>query len=322
MQTQKENQAFYEEKPRPNSPAHHRKVNQEVIDTIEKSDFFQKDIWDKLEQYDFLEKESNKEIEENLKRQKEIEEKLKNPEEKEEKQKELDEDKIKKEDPLKDRKLLEDELKNLKNKEKDLRNRVEEAKNEVTEALANAIKAKDIGELIRVLIKAWQAHCQKRVLNDRLKDNLDEKALRNKELADIKKFDKIAKDIANLSKNDENKNFVREMCLKVVGARAEAKTYKHSLENAKEYYKKFENHLSGYEMKNDKAQANAKASIEKLFAEVKQKCPEYRNLYKNQFRKIDIFLHPEKAQKQELAKQRLHKVKKAKSYANQAKMAI
>lgn len=35
---------------------------------------FQKDIWDKLEQYDYLEKETNKELEENQKKQKEIEE--------------------------------------------------------------------------------------------------------------------------------------------------------------------------------------------------------------------------------------------------------
>lgn len=327
MQTENENQVFQEEKPKPNSPAHHRKVNQEVIDTIENTEFFQKDIWDKLEQYDYLEKETNKELEENQKKQKEIEEKLNNlPQTKEEKEEEKqnapDENKIRKEDPLKDRKLLEDELKELKNKEKDLKNRVEEAKTEVTEALSNAIKAKDIGELIRALLKAWQANCQRRVLNDRLNDNLDENALRKQELSAIKRFHKIAKDIESLSTNEENKNFAREMCLKVVGARADAKAHRIQLQNAKDYYKRFENLLSGYDMKNDQAQANTRTSIEKLFSQMKEKCPEYRNLYKTQFRKIDILIHPEKAQKHELAKQRLQSVKNAKAYANQARMVI
>lgn len=319
------NQSFYEEYPKPkrNSPAHQRAMQDEVINTIENTEFFNSDMWDKLEQYDYLEKESNKELEANLKRQKEIEKELKKqPQVKEEQKEELNENKIQKEDPLKDRKLLEDELKNLKNKEKDLKNRVEEAKNEVTEALTNAIRAKDIGELIRALIKAYQASCQKRVLNDKLKDNLDEKALRQKELLAIKRFHGIAKDIENLSSNQENKNFVRDMCLKVVGAREEAKKHKHSLENAKEYYKKFENCLSGYEMKNEKGQALAKTQAQKLFNEVKEKCPEYRMAYKTQFRKVDVFLNPEKATKQEMAKQRLNNIKKAKAYANQARMAI
>lgn len=315
---------FKEEKPKKNSPTYQRLVQQDLIDTIENTEFFQKDIYDKLEQYDFLEKESNKEIEENLKKQKELEEELKNfkESEKEKEPEKFKDDKIQKENPLRDKKLIEDELKALKNKEKDLRNRIEEAKAEVTDALTNAIKAKDIGELLRALIKALNAYMAKRNLNGKLKDELEEKSLRNKELKDIKKFHKIAKDIGSLSNNEENKNFLREMCLKVVNARNDAKKHKRSLENAKDYYKKFDNLLSGYEMKNEKAQALTKTSIEKLFKEVKEKCPEYRGVYKNQFRKIDTFLNPEKIQKQELSKQRLNKVKKANVFKNQAQMAI
>ncbi|EAL8904137.1 hypothetical protein D0B03_07465 [Campylobacter upsaliensis] len=311
-------------KPKKNSPAYQRLVQQDVIDTIENTEFFQKDIYDKLEQYDFLTKQSDKEIEDNLKRQKELEEQLKNFKEPEsqEKQENINDDTIQKEDPLRAKKLIEDELKTLKNKEKDLRNRVEEAKAEVTEALSNAIKAKDIGELLRALVKAFNAYIAQRNLNGKLKDELAEKKLRQQELNNIKKFHQIAKDIGSLSNNEENKNFLREMCLKVVNARNDAKNHKRSLENAKEYYKKFENLLSGYEMKNEKAQKNAKESIEKLFKEVKEKCSEYRGIYKNQFRKIDTFLNPEKIQKQELAKQRLNKVKKANAFKNQAQMAI
>lgn len=206
----------------------------------------------------------------------------------------FNENNIKREDPLKEKKALEAELKQLKNREKDIRNRIDEAKAEVTDALVAAIKAKDIGELIRALIKAYNAWKQKRALKGKLGIQLDERKLVKSQLKKLKKFHKIAKDIERLSSEPENRDFLRSMSLTLVKARRGAKHYLGSLNQAKTYYKRFESYFKNLNSNDAKVQANAKGSIEKLFKEVMKKMPEYQNLYKKQFEKIQNFLNPQK----------------------------
>lgn len=299
---------------------HQKNIEQNIKDDIENSPVYKKEIFGLAEQGNFQNKEKQKEIEQNQKRQKEIEQAL-NPNNKD-KDKQNNQQLIQENNPKKSKEDLEKELTKLKQQEKDLKNELEENKANTRDNLAKMITANDINELLVLFVKICNQKRQKRTLEGKLKDNNENKRMTEFELKQIKLLEEAAKNLTEFVKNEENKEALANAMIGIVDDRDNATKNLQTISKAQDYQKEFSTIMSGYDKANDKNQAYKKQRADELFKQMEKNCPEYKQLYKKQFKEVQGFLDPKKQELQSKAKDKLKNLNNANKRTNQAMQTL
>lgn len=276
------------------SANHQEHIEKENIKDIENSDFYKNDAYDKVEQFIYYEEQVNKELDENLKRQKEVQEELKRQNNANTNQQENEEvNKFTKENiNPKDKEDLEKELRNLKIREKEIQNDLNEKRRESTNDLVKTLNAKDINELITLLVKIYQRRKEKKVIKERLKDNKESQTLNKEELKALLKLEQIAKDLSTLVKKEENKELLMQVSGDIVKTRKESKDNVIDINQNKELSKDFSKLMDSFKKTNDiKKQEEILNKFENLYEKMQKHNPTFKDTHQEQSKKIDEFLN-------------------------------
>ena len=276
---------------KPHSANHQESIEKECISDIENSDFYKSDAYDKLEQFSAYEENINKELGENLKRQKEIEEQLK--QNTQENNKENNENFNKEKVNPKDKEDLEKELKELRIKERELKNDLDEKRRQSQDDFIKCLNAKDMNELISLLSKIYYRRKERKAIKERLKDNKENQKLSKEELKILLKLESIAKDLSQLAKNEENKEFLFDISKGFVDERKEARENLKEISKSKDISKSFTRIMEDFEKASKKADIKKQNELINEFGKLYEKTlmenSEFKNTHQEQFKKVKDF---------------------------------
>ncbi|KGI55838.1 hypothetical protein [Campylobacter sp. MIT 97-5078] len=324
------------------SPKHKNKIEEDIIQIIEDSEIYKKEIYKIAEQSEYIDEQKQKELNQTQKRIKEIEEELKNHDNsndninKNTQNKEQEEEQIIQENsPKKTKEDLEKELTSLKQREKDLKNEIENNKTQARDNISKLLTANDLNELIVLFTKIVNKRRERKALKDKLNDNDKDQRTTQEELKYLENMKKAAKLLINLSKHPENKDFVNniasEVLTDVIKNKKEATANKISMDKEKDFSKKFDDILRKYDKVNEQGKKHLRADAYELFQRMEKTCPKYKETYIKQYKKMQDFLDPKK-QEQEYARQYQEKQRakndfkpasnKIRAYANQGMQMV
>lgn len=167
-----------------------------------------------------------------------------------------------------------------------------EKRRESTNDLVKTLNAKDINELITLLVKIYQRRKEKKVIKERLKDNKESQTLNKEELKALLKLEQIAKDLSTLVKKEENKELLMQVSGDIVKTRKESKDNVIDINQNKELSKDFSKLMDSFKKTNNiKKQEDILNKFENLYEKMQKHNPTFKDTHQEQSKKIDEFLN-------------------------------
>ena len=104
-----------------------------------------------------------------------------------------------------------------------------------------------MNELISLLSKIYYRRKERKAIKERLKDNKENQKLSKKKIKILLKLESIAKDLSQLAKNEENKEFLFDISKGFVDERKEARENLKEISKSKDISKSFTRLMEGFE---------------------------------------------------------------------------
>ena len=147
-----------------------------------------------------------------------------------------------------------------------------------------------MNELISLLSKIYYRRKERKAIKERLKDNKENQKLSKEELKILLKLESIAKDLSQLAKNEENKEFLFDISKGFVDERKEARENLKEISKSKDISKSFTRIMEGFEKASKKADIKKQNELINEFAKLYEKTlienPEFKNTHQEKPRKI------------------------------------
>lgn len=150
-----------------------------------------------------------------------------------------------------------------------------------------------MNELISLLSKIYYRRKERKAIKERLKDNKENQKLSKEELKILLKLESIAKDLSQLAKNEENKEFLFDISKGFVDERKEARENLKEISKSKDISKSFTRIMEGFEKASKKADIKKQNELINEFGKLYEKTlmenPEFKNTHQEQFKKVKDF---------------------------------
>lgn len=150
-----------------------------------------------------------------------------------------------------------------------------------------------MNELISLLSKIYYRRKERKAIKERLKDNKENQKLSKEELKILLKLESIAKDLSQLAKNEENKEFLFDISKGFVDERKEARENLKEISKSKDISKSFTRIMEDFEKASKKADIKKQNELINEFAKLYEKTLmenlEFKNTHQEQFKKVKDF---------------------------------
>lgn len=265
------------------SPAFVRNVlkdNLEQIETLNENERVSK-VFDELDTEEMLKENlsNNQQIQNNLKEQIKQKEELlqENPKltDKEEQTKSLE--------------VLKKELQRLKDEEENLKQSLKDNATNIDNAISELFTAKDINQVVKLIMGIARASSKARLLKNNLKDKKGQRKDKHRELKEIKAKDKQIEEFLKIFKKIGNSKEAKELMYILLKDMSKAKKeikqdYK-ALEKEHHFYKEVTLLLN---KRNNTNNLNANTEeLQKLFNKINKESPNFAKHYENTFKTIE-----------------------------------
>lgn len=150
-----------------------------------------------------------------------------------------------------------------------------------------------MNELISLLSKIYYRRKERKAIKERLKDNKENQKLSKEELKILLKLESIAKDLSQLAKNEENKEFLFDISKGFVDERKEARENLKEISKSKDISKSFTRIMEDFEKASKKADIKKQNELINKFGKLYEKTlienPEFKNTHQEKFKKLKDF---------------------------------